>query len=192
MKTCSCCNTEKEDCCFGDRKGVLRSQCNLCRTGKNREKRLLNPDECRQREREKYRANKEAICGYNRKNYQENVEERRAKSRESYKKNGAAKRARANAAYHGLSVEQKAARRAAARVAQRGLSLAQFQEMLQAQEHRCAICETVFLSAKEALIDHCHVTSVVRGLLCRKCNTGIGMLRDSKNLLTRAVAYLTK
>lgn len=45
MKTCSLCNIEKEDCCFGDLKGVLRGQCNLCRTAGNVERKFgLTPE----------------------------------------------------------------------------------------------------------------------------------------------------
>ena len=39
-------------------------------------------------------------------------------------------------------------------------------------------------------IDHCHVSGVVRGLLCLTCNTGLGMFGDSVNLLDAAKQYL--
>lgn len=39
-------------------------------------------------------------------------------------------------------------------------------------------------------IDHCHATGRVRGLLCMKCNTGIGLLRDDPAVARRVVAYL--
>jgi hypothetical protein len=41
-----------------------------------------------------------------------------------------------------------------------------------------------------AAIDHCHETGKVRGLLCQNCNTAIGYLRDSPDLLRKAAAYL--
>ena len=50
----------------------------------------------------------------------------------------------------------------------------------------CMIC-----GSKETIcIDHCHETGKVRGLLCRKCNTGIGMLGDTLVQLRLAVKYL--
>ncbi|WP_415923436.1 endonuclease domain-containing protein [Streptomyces sp. WI03-4A] len=41
-------------------------------------------------------------------------------------------------------------------------------------------------------IDHCHETGAVRGVLCMGCNTGIGKLCDSPELLARAIHYLTR
>lgn len=39
-------------------------------------------------------------------------------------------------------------------------------------------------------MDHDHQTLVVRGLLCGKCNKGLGLLGDSVESLTRARDYL--
>lgn len=43
---------------------------------------------------------------------------------------------------------------------------------------------------KELAIDHCHVTHTFRGMLCGKCNKGIGLFRDDTTLLDKAVEYL--
>lgn len=40
--------------------------------------------------------------------------------------------------------------------------------------------------------DHNHATGAFRGWLCRRCNTGIGLLKDNIDLLLKAVAYLRK
>lgn len=55
------------------------------------------------------------------------------------------------------------------------------------QGSACAICGKV---PKELVIDHCHETKRVRGLLCRPCNSAIGVLGDSSESLMRAVDYL--
>ena len=55
-------------------------------------------------------------------------------------------------------------------------------------KQECRICE----NKNDLCIDHNHKTGEVRGLLCRTCNTGIGMLRNSPDLLRSAVAYLEK
>ncbi|WP_407664890.1 endonuclease domain-containing protein [Micromonospora tarensis] len=39
-------------------------------------------------------------------------------------------------------------------------------------------------------MDHCHTSKDVRGVLCRTCNTGLGMFRDNTALLQAAVRYL--
>ena len=50
----------------------------------------------------------------------------------------------------------------------------------------CMICT----STKHICIDHCHDTGAVRGLLCRSCNLGLGMLGDNISGLQLAVKYL--
>lgn len=39
-------------------------------------------------------------------------------------------------------------------------------------------------------VDHCHRTNKVRGLLCTKCNLGLGYFADTEELLQQAVTYL--
>ncbi len=54
------------------------------------------------------------------------------------------------------------------------------------QRGRCAICKR-----KHCLVvDHCHHTGTVRGLLCRKCNSAIGLFRDCTKHLEKALEYL--
>lgn len=50
----------------------------------------------------------------------------------------------------------------------------------------CMICR----STKNICIDHCHYTGAVRGLLCRQCNLGLGMLGDNLYGLQLAINYL--
>jgi Recombination endonuclease VII len=69
-----------------------------------------------------------------------------------------------------------------------GLSLSDFQAMLDKQKGACLIC-LCDLSPK-ACVDHCHSTGAIRGLLCDGCNNGLGRLKDSPALLRRAAEYL--
>lgn len=66
------------------------------------------------------------------------------------------------------------------------------------QHGKCAICKTPIslisgISKKgKAHVDHCHTTGKVRGLLCTKCNTLLGMANDSIPILKEAVIYLER
>lgn len=71
-----------------------------------------------------------------------------------------------------------------------GITLDEYNTMLSGQAGLCAICKRP--PAKERLVvDHCHASGRVRGLLCRNCNSGIGKLGDSIETLRAAVAYLS-
>jgi hypothetical protein len=72
-----------------------------------------------------------------------------------------------------------------------GLDYETFAQLTEAQSGVCAVCQSPPPSATAPLfVDHDHVTGDVRGLLCRTCNTGIGMLGDSIDGLRAALAYL--
>jgi hypothetical protein len=71
-----------------------------------------------------------------------------------------------------------------------GISEADFNAMATTQGNACAICRIP--SEPIALhVDHDHDTGEVRGLLCGKCNRGLGLFRDNESILLQAVAYLT-
>ena len=71
-----------------------------------------------------------------------------------------------------------------------GLSLADFERLCEAQGDRCAICRSPETDGWDLAVDHDHMTGKVRGLLCRRCNAGLGLLRDDEQLLRRAADYL--
>ena len=50
----------------------------------------------------------------------------------------------------------------------------------------CSICER----GQNLCIDHCHVSGEVRGLLCRPCNSALGLFQDSVKILSKAKEYL--
>ena len=72
-----------------------------------------------------------------------------------------------------------------------GISLGDYNFMLDAQGYKCAICQKHQSNFKRSLcVDHDHVTGKVRGLLCDLCNTAIGKLNDDARLLKRAALYI--
>jgi recombination endonuclease VII len=70
-----------------------------------------------------------------------------------------------------------------------GLTLEAWKEMYAAQGGRCAICKRQ--NKKGVLVvDHCHATKKVRGLLCLNCNLILGRLEDSPGWFVSASLYL--
>jgi hypothetical protein len=67
-----------------------------------------------------------------------------------------------------------------------------YQELMNQQGGRCAICECEQDPNRSFEVDHNHETNEVRGLLCLNCNTGIGKLQDSEVILQAAIDYLKK
>ncbi len=71
-----------------------------------------------------------------------------------------------------------------------GMTLADYYTMLHSQDGRCAICQHPPPSNQRLCLDHNHLSGAIRGLLCRRCNSGIGLLQDSVELLERGISYL--
>ena len=62
-------------------------------------------------------------------------------------------------------------------------------DMLMKQNFSCAICKT---DEVDLVIDHCHSTNKVRGMLCNNCNTGLGQFKDNITFLENAISYLNE
>jgi hypothetical protein len=71
-----------------------------------------------------------------------------------------------------------------------GISRSAWESLINGQNGKCAICESVFDGRPH--LDHCHVTGAVRGILCHSCNTAIGRFSDSIQLLEVAATYLSR
>ena len=75
-----------------------------------------------------------------------------------------------------------------------GITVEEFAWLWERSNHACEICRTPLILDGGGKIgphlDHCHATKVVRGILCRSCNQGIGRLGDSIIVMRRAIEYL--
>lgn len=70
---------------------------------------------------------------------------------------------------------EKARLKSRVRVCSRkGITLEAYADLLVRQNGRCAICRTADPGRRSWCIDHDHLTRLVRGLLCWKCNLAIG------------------
>lgn len=68
-----------------------------------------------------------------------------------------------------------------------GLGFDEFQAMCAAQDYRCLIC----MERPEWLcVDHDHKTGRIRGLLCQRCNVGLGNFKEDKTVLASLVKYI--
>lgn len=75
------------------------------------------------------------------------------------------------------------------------LSYEDYKKMVHSHKGACGICggEGFLMSPEhkaKLVIDHCHVTGTVRGLLCHNCNRALGLLKDSVSSLKNAIKYL--
>ena len=76
------------------------------------------------------------------------------------------------------------------------ITVEEYDKLLDAQQGKCAICgkkETVksrWGTLIRLAIDHDHKTNKVRGLLCYKCNSFLGLANDDTNILFQAINYL--
>lgn len=76
------------------------------------------------------------------------------------------------------------------------ISLQEYEKIWNDQDGKCKICDCSESSLKEGrykrlVVDHCHITGKVRGLLCNNCNRAIGLLKDNVQVLNSAIKYLT-
>ncbi len=135
-----------------------------------------NKDKVREYQREymkKYRAeNKEKTAAANKKNYWKNRDARLAASR----------------------VEYRETKRGQHLLKKYGMTEAQYDELLLSPGGKCAICSDHEAGGRHGVfhVDHDHVTGKVRGILCDKCNRGLGYFNDDPEAIRQAIQYLQK
>lgn len=76
-----------------------------------------------------------------------------------------------------------------------GITLEQYNKQAKIQNYVCFLCKKPETARsrgkiKRLSVDHCHITTINRGLLCQRCNVGIGMLGDDIKTLARAIIYI--
>lgn len=92
-----------------------------------------------------------------------------------------------------LGAKERVAKRLKHVQSRYGLPKHGYSSMLRNQRHCCNICRKHQRDLPSTLcVDHCHTTGKVRGLLCNKCNTAIGLLEESLKTVRSAARYLKK
>lgn len=98
--------------------------------------------------------------------------------------------ARSRAREDGLQVYCKECRRAMDLERLYGCTINEYEKRLESQSGVCAICSKE--SGRNLAVDHCHNTSNIRGLLCDRCNQGLGYFNDNPQILRAAAQYLER
>jgi hypothetical protein len=73
-----------------------------------------------------------------------------------------------------------------------GMTVGEFDDMVRGQDNKCAICGNPPSINGRLYVDHNHETNSIRGLLCVKCNSGLGMFNDDIVLIKKSLKYLLK
>ena len=72
------------------------------------------------------------------------------------------------------------------------ITMVDYQSLMGEQFGVCAICGEKEANTEYLAVDHDHITGEVRGLLCKRCNKGLGFFLDKPDLLVKAIVYLKK
>ncbi len=173
LKRCVSCGIEKS----GD--GFYRHAYKT-RTGKSGERYESSCKQCKQVKQDFRRlSNREAMRQKAQDYHQKTKAQKTTRFKDYYKENRAAilKKSRA---YH-LADKY-------------GITQEQYEQVLSAQENRCAICSIYAEDSRKGSlrVDHDHLTGKVRGLLCHNCNVACGLLRDDPEAARKLADYLCR
>ncbi len=171
MKKCRKCGQVKRLDEFHTQKGMKDGHNSICK-------------QCVLEHKKQYRLdNLEKVTAQNKKSYYNNRQKRLVSVRvwrESHKE-------------HIIKHRKKMSRKIV--LGRYGLTKSDFDKILMEQNGVCGICgekETRVFQGKilPLHVDHCHKTNKIRGLLCNKCNNGIGRFNDNIDVMASAVSYL--
>lgn len=70
------------------------------------------------------------------------------------------------------------------------ITIEKYEELLTSQKNVCYICKNACTIHDNLCVDHCHKTGIVRGLLCVRCNTTLGKVEESTDILKSMISYL--
>ena len=63
-------------------------------------------------------------------------------------------------------------------------------------DYKCPLCNKehkgIRRNGNAWQVDHCHRTGTVRGWVCHRCNSGLGLFQDDINRLTKAIEWVTQ
>jgi hypothetical protein len=156
LKTCSKCKIPKALSEFYADKSApsgYRSDCKECKTSALRESRSKNPQKRRDQNRQYRLKNREAL---------------REKTKRWFKKN---------------PDKVRIYRRKKRLKSKYGITIEALHTMIRRQGNKCLVCLRRFSDLIKPVVDHCHATNAVRGILCDRCNVAEGAIRSAANAI---------
>jgi len=157
----------------------------------NRNYYLKNKDKIKAKAAQYYATNKEKVLKRIAEKHKENPEVMRKRVNDYYHGNPEYKEKSKeySRTWVGKNPDKRKTHTRNSRIRAYGISPERYQEMLEAQGNRCAIC--VKENNRAMVIDHDHTTGAVRGLLCDGCNLSLGHI-EREGFLEIALKYIAK
>lgn len=150
----------------------------------NRGRYLLNIEIAKERQRAYYKKNSSSELAKRKVFYRDNEKRIKTERRDRRLNNVVVLRASEKKRYEDVRYYQYITKTY-------GISKERLLEMRDEQNDCCAICgESQDNLTRRLSVDHCHKTNKVRGLLCDKCNRGIGGMEDNVEILASSISYL--
>ena len=136
-------------------------KCKLCKKQYNKQYLQNHKEEIKQKNKRKYIEHREEILQYQKQYRIKNGESLRQYARE----------------HHAMY--------------RYGISKKQLDKLVDICGSSCQICGASLSVSNPPHVDHNHDTGEVRGILCRCCNSGLGLFQDSTMFLKKAIEYLS-
>jgi len=174
MRICTKCKTPKPVTDFHAKKRYrdgLDTWCKDCRSSYVKDWKKKNLDK---------------VAAVAKRHYDAHGDELRRKGREYYAENRELIQQRARDRYDPETQKYKRLKKLY------GLELEEYDRLVEIAGGKCQICGVPGIETSKGLVvDHDHETGDVRGLLCTRCNVGLGQFGDDMNLLNKALNYLS-
>lgn len=148
-----------------------------------------NKDKLKKYQKDRYLENKEKIL-QNSKNWSENNKDRKKETNKKYREdiNNKEKIYKKQSEWVKKNPKKRKSNELKSKY---GITLEQYEEMLINQNGCCKACKKHKSEFTRILcVDHCHETGIIRGLLCHRCNSALGMVKDKIETLKSLIDYL--
>ena len=185
MKKCTVCSEVKSLDEFHNRKDSKDGKyafCKICKNNKDKLYREANKEKVKLRTAKWVQENSERSKEYHRQYRKNNKENKKQYDQEYRKSKDDPIRMKKRQYSKSRSAKDSVLKR------NYGISLEEYEKMVDEQNNVCYIC--LESDSVKLAVDHNHKTGKVRKLLCRKCNTAIGLLKEDITIVENVLKYI--